>query len=335
MTPVGDDAAVYDGGDDANWIEYSSMDSTRYNTSLTAMALASSMVLHPFNVITTRQQAGTVVTGDPKAVAKHTVAESLLHYRKELGWRGLFRGWLPVATVGSLSQIVYLQITEKTREVFQTRLRGMAPPATPGVVIDTAQSAATAFLANAVSLVPFVPAEVVSSRMIVQPAKGIGMFNMIRLIYSEGRDYGGRSGGVQAFYRGFNISFVYGVVLSTFWWGTYSTSRRYLNSFDALKQHPTALDAAAGLAAGLISTCCAHPLDTVKTRIMTGTTLTYLPILATMRGILVSEGHRALWKGLPAAAVHGALSSTGFALSYEIIKRFSAVSADEHPSATH
>ena len=319
------DGVVVDGDDgDESWIGYKDLDQNRFQGSLTTMALVSSLILQPFNVLTTRQQAGTIITGDCPKVMQHTVAESLVHYRRELGWKGLFRGWLPVACMGVPSQLVYLSITEKTRETFQTSLKKMLPTMN-GVAIDTAQSAATALLANAFSLLPFVPAEVISSRMIVQPAKGIGMFNMMSLIYREGRDYGGRTGGIQAFYRGFNISFVYGVVLSTVWWGVYSSARRELQNYPVLKnQPPSALDATAGLAAGLISTCCAHPLDTVKTRIMTGTSLAYLPILSTMRGIIFAEGYRALWKGLPAAAVHGTLSSTGFALSYEIIKRFSA-----------
>jgi hypothetical protein len=192
------------------------MDSTKYNSMLTCMALTSSLLLQPFNVVTTRQQAGPLVTGDKKHAS--SVVGALLRYRQELGWRGLFRGWLPIATMGAPSQIAYLSITESSREILQKNIKRVLPNASSATV-DAMQSSATALMANMVSLIPYVPADVISSRMIIQPAKGIRMTNMVKLIYNEGTDaaMGGRGGvvgGLQAFYRGFNISLCYGVLLS-------------------------------------------------------------------------------------------------------------------------
>ena len=50
-----------------------------------------------------------------------------------------------------------------------------------------------------------------------------------------------------------------------------------------------------------------------------------MPVLSTIRYVVAKEGTKALWKGLPAAMYQGALSSCGFALSYEIIKRCCAM----------
>ena len=81
----------------ATWISYSNMDTTKYNGLCTLMALTSSFVLQPFNVVATRQQAGTLVTGDKGT--PRTVIGALKQYRSELGWKGLFRGFLPIATM--------------------------------------------------------------------------------------------------------------------------------------------------------------------------------------------------------------------------------------------
>ena len=147
----------------STWISYSNMDTTKYNGLITLMALTSSFILQPFNVVATRQQAGSLVTGDKGS--SRTVVEALSQYRKELGWRGLFRGYLPIATMGVPSQIVYLSITETTREVLQKNIRTVFPGFSSGL-IDAAQSSATALAANIVSLIPYVPADVISSRMV-------------------------------------------------------------------------------------------------------------------------------------------------------------------------
>lgn len=81
----------------AAWISYSNMDTTKYNGLCTLMALTSSFVLQPFNVVATRQQAGILITGDKGT--PRTVVEALSQYRKDLGWKGLFRGFLPIATM--------------------------------------------------------------------------------------------------------------------------------------------------------------------------------------------------------------------------------------------
>ena len=122
------------------------------------------------------------------------------------------------------------------------------------------------------------------------------------LIWKEGYaiGYGGRGGivgGLAGFYRGYNISLIYGVVLSAQWWGAYSICRREFSCIDVMKSHPLALDAATGLVAGLVSTCVAHPIDTLKTRIMTGTSI-HMPIGATLRNIIQKEGVKALWRGM-------------------------------------
>lgn len=56
---------------------------------------------------------------------------------------------------------------------------------------------------------------------------------------------------------------------STQWWWSYSVCRRECGKIPLIRENPVCLDLAAGLVAGLVTTACLHPLDTIKTRIMT------------------------------------------------------------------
>ena len=76
------------------------------------------------------------------------------------------------------------------------------------------------------------------------------------------------------------------------------------------------------IAAGVTATCIAHPLDTLKTRIMTGTK-SRMPLIPTLKGILKNEGFLVLFRGLPANVYQAGLTSMGFSVSYEAIKKFS------------
>jgi hypothetical protein len=50
----------------------------------------------------------------------------------------------------------------------------------------------------------------------------------------------------------------------------------------------------------------------------------HMPLVETLKSIMENEGYKALFRGLSANVYQAALTSTGFALSYEIVKRFSS-----------
>ena len=164
-----------------SWVNYSEMDKSKYSSMLTAMGVASSLITHPFSVITTRQQAGHHITGDPRSSSVFSAMRGLVG---TLGWRGMFRGWTPVAVMGVPSQLIYLTITESTRESFQRTLKNVFP-SLPSALIDGMQSAGTSVIANGVSYIPFVPAEVISSRMMIQGRNGNGMTQTMKCIYKR------------------------------------------------------------------------------------------------------------------------------------------------------
>lgn len=87
---------------------------------------------------------------------------------------------------------------------------------------------------------------------------------------------------------------------------------------------PTLLDVTAGLFAGLISSACLHPLDTLKTKIMTNKSFANdYSVITTLSRVIREEGKMSLWRGLPAMLYQTAITSSGFALAYETIKRLS------------
>ena len=80
------------------------------------------------------------------------------------------------------------------------------------------------FAANAVSLIPWVPAEILSAKLAIQDRKGaIGMNEMIAQIY--------RKEGIFGFFKGFFSSLAVHVTYSFLWWVSYSTTRRQVEVF--------------------------------------------------------------------------------------------------------
>ena len=229
---------------DKSWVNYSEMNKSTYSSMLTALGVGSSLLTQPFNVVTTRQQAGFTVTGDK---LYPTVFSAMNGYVTTLGWRGMFRGWAPVALMGVPSQLMYLTITEASRESFQRSLKTIFPTL-PSAMVDGLQASGTSVIANAVSYIPYVPAEVISSRMMIQGRKGNGMTQTMKCIWKED--------GFRGFYRGFSASLMFGILLSAQWWWSYSVCRREFSRVEVMRSNPFLLDASTGL----IGTCSRYSL---------------------------------------------------------------------------
>lgn len=299
----------------SEWIGYSDLDTVFYNTLLGSFTLGASLITHPLTVLSIRQQAGSKITGD---LHHHLGGNVVLHMRnalKSIGYRGLFRGWTAIAVVGAPSNIIYFDLMEKTREIFQVKFRSIFPNA-PSLVIDGLQTTCSSVVATFVSLIPFVPGEVLSSRLIVQGKFGVGTAGMTKLIYAEK--------GLLGFFRGFNSSFLVGMVGGAQWWFSYSLCRKYGMRTIYGKEHPLIVECGAGLVAGVTSTIVAHPFDTVKTRIMTSCMKsTPHSFISLFLQVIRTETPMALFRGMPAAIYQAAIGSTLFAGMYEVIKDLS------------
>lgn len=307
--------------DDESWVKFSDMDKTAYTSWLTGFSIASSLLTHPFNVLMTRQQAGSAVTGD---LGLHSNSNSMIKAFRSavgtIGMRGLLRGWMPITVMGVPSQVIYFSVTESSREYLQGNMRRFLPGLSDPV-IDGMQSLLSSVIANVTSLVPYVPAEVISSRLIVQQGRNnIGIISMTKLIILES--------GYRGLYKGFTTSCLVSIAFSSQWWWSYSVSRRAFSKIERFSNNPLLLDASAGLLAGLISTTICHPLDTIRTRIQTGGS-SQVHILPALREIVKKDGRGAVWKGISASLYQSALSSMGFAIAYELIKRFSIIQKEE------
>lgn len=302
-----------------SWVNYSEMDQTKFTGSLTIFSLVSSFLTHPLNLITTRQQSG-------RDKSSGNILQDMKMTARTVGFRGLFRGWLPIATMGLPSNVIYLIITESSRESLQNKIKMIYPNILP-LYLDSMQSFISSIAANAVSLIPYVPADVISCRLITQQGKtNIGTIRMMKTILAES--------GVKGFYKGFQVSLIFNSIFSFNWWLAYSQTRRFCVGYKSLNDNPLAIDVISGVSAGVAATSFLHPLDTIKTRIMTsqgvqgGKLQTGTNILQIFRTIVRNDGYLALYHGLPASMYQSVISSAGFALVYELIKRFALKTVD-------
>lgn len=297
---------------DGNWISFSALDKEMYTKLLTGVTLASSLVTHPLFVMTTRMQVGLETT-------ERRAFQTILQHT---GWRGLFRGWVPLTAGLIPSEVVYLSTTEASREYLQAQFRTHLPGVS-NITKDTIQSFITGTIANLLANIFIVPGEVVSTRIQVQPPGiNLGIRGMLKTIYKEG--------GIRGLYKGGLASLYVNVLYSTGFWSSYSFNRRELSKVDFLTRQPWRMDAIAGCLSGLVATVAMYPIDTVKTRVMTGTTNSNSKYLVhCMLDTVRREGPLALWKGFKASAVQACLVASAFTVVYEYIKRTASVELDE------
>lgn len=307
---------------DHSWVSFSDMNQATYLSLLTCSSSLSSVICQPLQVLLTRQQAGQLIAStSPSAnsaiIPTRGIVEGFKNSIKIIGFRGLYRGLLATGLTGIPSQVIYLSATESSRETIRNGLYNhLLPAKTPIYVIDGIQACASSVLANILSLIPYAPGEVIATRLMIQGKESIGTFRMIKKIY--------QTEGINGFFRGFNSAVTVGTIVSTSWWFIYTIVRRNLSSmgiFHGFSSHEsTLLDGTSGFIAGTAATIIAHPVDTVKTRILTGKTRTS-SLTKTLKEIISNEGTGVLWKGIRPALANAAISSCGFALIYEFIKR--------------
>ena len=190
-----------------NWIPYHSLDKARFTVLLAGASGLGSLISHPFYVLTTRQQAGTVVTGDKVSSSFSAGLKNALH---RIGWSGLFRGWVPMAAASIPSNVIYLTVIEKTREQCSDIFKERYPDVNPAVK-DAAQAVYSGVIATFVYQALFNPAEVLVSRMIVQNKMNRTCFRTTsKMIFNEEK-FG------KGFFRGYSGSFGTGLFTSIIW----------------------------------------------------------------------------------------------------------------------
>eukprot|EP01039_Chlorochromonas_danica_P007557 gene7557-8357_t len=307
-------------GHDDSWVHYSSMDKSYFTALLTAFSLSTTFISHPLTVLTIRQQASSSLISEAQQIQHQSVTKAMRQSMATVGLKGLFRGWIPIAMMGIPSDVEYYSAMEHSRELTQRNLKTFFPN-TSIVVIDMIQTLSSSIIASFLSRIPYVPAEVISTRMIVQGRDGLNSWAMSRHIYEEQ--------GIKGFFRGFSSSYLVAVVSSTIWWWTYSSCRRVATKAKIGNDYPVATDALAGFLSGFTAILFSHPFDTIKTRVMTAAKSQTSPLPSFSKefvSVIRKNGFRALYRGLPASLYQTALGSTFFATSYELIKVTSSTS---------
>lgn len=295
-------------GTDETWIGFSDLNRMYFSTLLGMFSVFTSLISHPFTVISVRQQVDSSLLGD-------------LHHQQSMGTvvRGvvsrfgpiaLFRGFLPMATLGPPSNVIYFSSIESSRETLQPIVLQIIPSLSPEG-IEILQAGCSSVISNFISLIPYVPAEVVSSRIIVSPQK-VGMTEMCKNIY--------HAQGIKGFFKGFNSSFAVCVTSGFQWWWMYALCRRLGLQSDFGKTKPLLIEAVSGCFAGLSAVAVSYPIDTIKTRIMSSSHGPIPTFRKTFQQVVKKDGYKALYRGLPASLSQAALGSTIFATCYETIK---------------
>lgn len=292
-----------------NWVSYSELDKTYYSSLLSGFSFLCSICLHPLNVLTVRQQSDAVSNRNASFIR---IALTTYH---SIGIRGLFRGCLPLTVMEVPSSLVYYSVYEYSREMMSVEIN-KTHPTMHGAKQELLIASSCGVLCNVLSLLIYNPAEVVASRMMIAKSsrRNISMAEMIGRVYSEH--------GLSGFYRGYLPNLLTGTVWTASWWFAYGVYRRFAP--ERLQRSNVLLfDGLGGLTAGVVAVSLSHPLDTLKTRIMTGVAADKSMWRAAFNAAR-SRQLLTLWKGFTPALAQASLTSAGVAISYELIKRTSA-----------
>lgn len=267
---------------------------------------------HPYDLIKTRQQASA-----PGSLARSMgTASYFLHLVRTGGIRELYRGfgWAVVAHIPS-DILYYAGYTEIKRLMLGTSLGTLAPSA---VYI------AAGCIADALSVLVSVPAEVVSQRLQLQGvdgARGVsrsGLQVVRGIVASEG---------ILGMWRGTGASICFYGPSGAAWWLTHEHAKKALSARfdrpapgtppDGPKVEPSAtVLAASGALAGIISIVISNPLDVIKTRMQTAHTA--MPMLAVARSVTAGpNGWRGLFNGLTPRLLSVVPRSICSVLAYE------------------
>ncbi|CAF1531925.1 unnamed protein product [Adineta steineri] len=192
-------------------------------------------------------------------------------------------------------------------------------------------------LADAVSILFYVPSDVIVQRLQVANSPYKSSLDAIRKIYVNE--------GIKGYYRGLGATFIVSALASSIWWMAYENVKLFLyrpsilpyitwsKSSDEKSGHVHRLPQfAAGFVAGTITSACINPLDVVKTRIQTqnintlGTTSSttlYNNMFHGLKCLWREEGMHGLLRGvLPKLMSRGPLSAIS-ALVFELVLYYS------------
>ncbi len=267
--------------------------------------------LHPLNVVKTREQA---FSSSSSAAVPIAAVRSLV---REQGVRGLYAGLVPVLAGAVPARAGYILALEGTRPRALAAARGAG---LDGASAEAVAHGCAGFAAAVASLLVYVPADVVSQRMMVadRAANSGGarpsLLGEIRAVHA--------SAGVAGFFRGFWVSAAVGLPAGSIWWAAFGWAREFI---PAAFGPMTELGATAAAAATVAAVA---PLDTIKVRtqlagVTEGSGRGVREPVWQMAGRLVRrDGILSLWAGSLPRFAHLSLWGTALITVYEQLKHF-------------
>jgi hypothetical protein len=236
---------------------------TRFVGVCGAVATVEGALVYPFDLVKTRQQASS-----PSSSAMHrSTLRYLNHVVRTDGVRSLYRGFGWSVIGGMPSEVsYYLTYTVLKDGMLQTRFGKEHP---------TAVYLAAGALADATSLVLWVPADLISQRLQVQgvltaygdrasTARGVappmsGWQLVGHVLEREG---------VSGLWRGLGATIALHAPASAVWWLAYEEAKSALGRWSGRSSDSSVLvQAQAGALAGAVSAAVTTPIDVLKTRI--------------------------------------------------------------------
>lgn len=227
-----------------------------------AVTTAEGLVTYPFDLIKTRQQ--TV------PLSSDLMHRSTLHYLRQVvrsdGVRSLYRGfgW---SVIGGLPSEVsfYLSYTLLKNALLQTRL-GEEQPSTVYLLAGAG--------ADAISLLLWVPADVISQRLQLQHVHP-SAYAQARLappaLHASGWQLAAevlRTEGVRGMWRGLGPTVAVHTPASAVWWLAYETGKEWVGEALGRKADESVLvQSIAGAGAGATAAAITTPMDVLKTRV--------------------------------------------------------------------
>jgi len=295
----------------------------RFIGACSAVAILEGVVTYPFDLVKTRQQ----VSHPSSSVHTSTTLSYIRATVHAQGAASLYRGfgW---AVIGGLPSEVsyYLSYTVLRDSMLSTPIGQQSP---------SAVYLCAGALADTVSLLLWVPADVVSQRLQIQglvkpPEKGAVRFHP----YPHGAVSSGwqiamdvwRSEGVVGMWRGLGATLAVHSPSSALFWLSYEHAKRWFaQMLHVAPEDSLRAQVAAGAIAGAASASLTTPLDTIKTRVQCAPTAKSLTVHF-WEIVQESNGVRGLFRGFMPRVLASMPRSIVSLVGYELALKWANVS---------
>jgi len=290
-------------------VEWQKINLGRLAIALGTTSLLENLLYHPWWVLKTREQAEVINIRSSGGVwsSSYQFARKIL--QKE-GIKALYRGFW-AGSIGSLpSAYLYLITYHKAKHEL---CRYFSP------TLQFAIPFIAGILAEAASLLFFVPIDVITQRMQLLNTAGRNSFMVAKdLIKTEGP---------LSLYRGTLLTGLKLGIGSGVWWLAYEQNKSSIATLTG--REPSVFSGIlAGFIAGILSTVITNPLDVVKTRIqmqvpLDGKGIPYRKTIDGFKDIWQKEGWKGLNRGLAPKIISQGPLSAFWAVIYELVLKYS------------